>query len=190
MYADASVALEHLQGALAERRWRYLRLIDDLDHRSPGTITPRDLADLHNVPAEAVAGTGTALCDLVDRAKEGHGWHLAHGAAIALSRLPTEELRSLTPRLLRITGSRILSLQWQLTPDLDVAPLPRGLPRFGDVGGFGLLERAPQLYERLGDLDDPRALEVVETLAAEASWTRALERARDAYLARHPPPAG
>lgn len=189
-YADASAALAHLEGVLAERRQRYLRLLDELDHRPPRTLTGPDLADLHNAPAAAVAGTGTALCDLVDRAKEGHGWHLAHSAAIALSRLPTEELLSLTPRLLRITGSRILSLRWRVTPDLDVTPLPRGLPRFGDVGGFGLLERAPQLYERLGELDDPRTLKVVEGLAAEAGWTRALERARDNYLASHPASAG
>ena len=62
----------------------------------------------------------------------------------------------------------------------------RNLPRFGDEAGFGLLVQAPQLYERLGELDDPRVLRLVEGLAAEAGWIHPLTRARDTYLARHP----
>jgi len=48
------------------------------------------------------------------------------------------------------------------------------------------LVQAPQLYERLGELDDPRVLRLVEGLAAEAGWIHPLTRARDTYLARHP----
>jgi hypothetical protein len=111
---------------------------------------------------------------------------LAVVCAQALTRLPLEEYRSLTPRILTIVGSRILSLQWDITPDLDVRPLPRNLPRFGDQAGFGLLVQAPKLYERLGELDDPRVPRFVEALAAEAGWSHPLTRARDTYLSRHP----
>jgi hypothetical protein len=111
---------------------------------------------------------------------------LAVVCAQALARLPLEEFRSLSSRILSIVGSRILSLQWDITPDLDVRPLPRNLPRFGDEAGFGLLVQAPHLYERLGELDDPRVLRLVEGLAAEAGWIHPLTRARDTYLARHP----
>jgi hypothetical protein len=186
-YADATDELERLEALVAERRERYLAVLDRLADKPVKGWRANHLADLHVVRGQAMAGTGDRLCDLIDRAKEERGWELAGAAAIALAGIPADELRALTPRILRITGSRILSLEWRVTPDLDVTPLPRNLPRFGNRAGFGLLGRAPRLYERLGELDDPRVLRVLEGLAEEAGWTRPLQRARDAYLARRSP---
>jgi hypothetical protein len=187
---DAVEVLAPLEGALADAHRRYWALLDelaaapDLSFRA-GRGAP-DLTALVRATEGLIAGSGQRLCDLVDRAKEEHGRRLAVVCAQALTRLPLEEYRSLTPRILTIVGSRILSLQWDITPDLDVRPLPRNLPRFGDQAGFGLLVQAPKLYERLGELDDPRVPRFVEALAAEAGWSHPLTRARDTYLSRHP----
>ena len=187
---DPVEVLVPLEAALVESRRRYWALLDqlssetDLSFRAAGKAP--DLTPLSRATGSLMAGSGERLCDLVDRAKHERGQHVAVLCAQALSRLPLEEFRSLTPRILTVVSSRILSLQWKITPDLDVRPLPRDLPRFGDQGGFGLLARARDLYERLGELDDPRALLVVEALAAEVGWEYPLTRARDTYLARHP----
>jgi len=185
-YADPSGPLGTLGAIVAERRGRFLATLDHLECTPDPELTRHDLAGLHLVHGAGTAGAGARLCDLVDRAKEGASLLLAESAARALAEVPGDELRELTPRLLRITGSRILSLQWEITPDLDVTPLPRGLPKFGDHGGFGLLDRVPDLYRRLGELDDPQVLVVLDGLAAEAGWTRALQEGRESYLARHP----
>ena len=187
---DSVEVLAPLEGALADAHRRYGALLDELaaapDLSFRGARGAPDLTVLVRATEGLVAGSGERLCDLVDRAKEEHGRRLAVVCAQALARLPLEEYRSLTSRILSIVSSRILSLQWDITPDLDVRPLPRNLPRFGDQAGFGLLVLAPQLYERLGELDDPRGLRLVEGLAAEAGWIHPLTRARDTYLARHP----
>jgi hypothetical protein len=187
---DADEVLAPLESALANAHRRYWALLDqlaaapDLSFRS-GRPEP-DLTPLVRAKGGLLAGSGERLCDLVDRAKQEHGRRIAVVCAQALTRLPTEEYRALAPRILAIVSSRILSLQWDITPDLDVRPLPRKLPRFGGQAGFGLLVQAPKLYERLGELDDPRVLRLVEGLAAEAGWVHPLTRARDTYLSRHP----
>jgi hypothetical protein len=186
---DPVEVLVPLERALVEVRQRYWALLDVLAAEPDLSFRTRrapDLGPLIRAPGDAMAGSGGRLCDLVDRAKQEHSQRLAVACAQALSRLPLEEFRSLTPRVLAIVGSRILSLQWTITPDLDVRPLPRDLPRFGNHGGFGLLARAPDLYVRLGELDDPRALRIIAALAAEAGWEYPLTQARDTYLARHP----
>ena len=187
---DADEVLAPLESALADAHRRYWALLDQLAAAPDLSFRNRrpepDLTPLVRAKGGLLAGSGERLCDLVDRAKQEHGRRIAVVCAQALTRLPTEEYRALAPRILAIVSSRILSLQWDITPDLDVRPLPRKLPRFGDQAGFGLLVQAPKLYERLGELDDPRVLRLLEGLAAEAGWVHPLTRARDTYLSRHP----
>ncbi|GAA2121862.1 hypothetical protein GCM10009843_16490 [Nocardioides bigeumensis] len=117
---DPVEVLVPLENALVERRRRYLSLLEELaaepDLSFRDARRAPDLALLTRVAGEVMAGSGERLCDLVDRAKEEHGLQVAIACARALARLPLGEFRSLTQRLLPIVGSRILSLQWTLTP--------------------------------------------------------------------------
>ena len=57
---------------------------------------------------------------------------------------------------------------WQVTPDLDVKPLPSGpIPKFGQEAGFGLIRAVPELYLKLAMLS-PEMESIVALLAAEA----------------------
>ncbi|MBU7579132.1 MAG: hypothetical protein KAF27_01475 [Porphyrobacter sp.] len=71
-------------------------------------------------------------------------------------------------RLTGIFNSRKVGMVWQITPDLDMKPLPSGpIPKFGQEAGFGLIRAAPELYCKLAMLG-PEMETVVTLLAAEA----------------------
>jgi hypothetical protein len=57
---------------------------------------------------------------------------------------------------------------WQVTPDLDVKPLPSGpIPKFGKEAGFGLIRAVPELYLKLA-MFGPEMESIVARLAEEA----------------------
>ncbi|MDP5103322.1 MAG: hypothetical protein NWP98_05305 [Erythrobacter sp.] len=69
-------------------------------------------------------------------------------------------------RLMAIFNSRKVGMVWQLTPDLDKRPLPRGpIPVFGREAGFGLIRAVPELYLTLALLGSE--LEAVVILLVE-----------------------
>lgn len=75
-------------------------------------------------------------------------------AAVAACRylagMPPMLLASDYGRLLAIFNSRKVGMVWQVTPDLDVRPLPSGpIPKFGQEAGFGLIRAVPELYLKL-----------------------------------------
>lgn len=93
-------------------------------------------------------------------------------AAVAACRylvaMPSLLLAGEYGRLLAIFNSRKVGMVWQVTPDLDVKPLPAGpIPKFGQEAGFGLIRAVPELYGKLAMLG-PEMESMVALLAAEA----------------------
>jgi hypothetical protein len=128
----------------------------------------------------ALAGLGADLCDLVVRAKERRDEAGARLGAELLAAIDPEEFRFLKERLIPILGSRIVALRWEITPELDRAPLPVDCPRFGKYGGYGLLEKVPQLWERLGELGTPGA-KITAALIQEVGELPPLAKARSSF---------
>ena len=92
-------------------------------------------------------------------------------AAVAATRylacIPSPLLAADYGRLMSVFNSRIVGMVWQVTPSLDVSPLPPRIPRFGQEAGFGLIRSVPEFYEKFA-LFGPEAEEVVAGLAGEA----------------------
>ena len=85
-----------------------------------------------------------------------------------LARMPSMLLASDYGRILGIFNSRKVGMVWQVTPDLDLTPLPRGpIPKFGQEAGFGLIRAVPELYLKLA-LFGPEMENIVSKLAVEA----------------------
>lgn len=93
------------------------------------------------------------------------------GAVAAVGRyllaMPSELLASDAGRLLTLFNSRTLGMVWQITPDLDLKPLPPRIPAFGKEAGFGLIRAVPELYEKLAMIS-PELEDMVAMLAQEA----------------------
>lgn len=92
-------------------------------------------------------------------------------AAVAATRylaaMPAPLLAADYGRLMGLFNSRIVGMVWQVTPDLDVTPLPPRIPKFGREAGFGLIRAVPEFYEKLA-LFGPEAEELVTMLVEEA----------------------
>ncbi len=85
-----------------------------------------------------------------------------------LAAMPAMLLASDYGRLMAIFNSRKLGMVWQVTPDLDVKPLPSGpIPKFGNEAGFGLIRAVPELYLKLA-MFGPEMETIVAKLAEEA----------------------
>lgn len=85
-----------------------------------------------------------------------------------LAAMPPALLAADSGRLMAIFNSRKMGMVWQVTPDLDVKPLPSGpIPKFGGEAGFGLIRAVPELYVKLA-LFGPEMESVVSLLAEEA----------------------
>jgi len=85
-----------------------------------------------------------------------------------LAAMPLALLAADHGRLSGIFNSRKVGMVWQVTPDLDVKPLPSGpIPKFGQEAGFGLIRAVPELYLKLAMLS-PEMETIVALLAAEA----------------------
>ncbi len=91
----------------------------------------------------------------------------AVAAARYLSLMPVELLAEDALRLQTVFNSRILGMVWQVTPDLDVKPLPPRIPKFGQEAGYGLIRSVPELYEKLAMLT-PELEDIVLLLVREA----------------------
>lgn len=132
-----------------------------------------------------------------NEAMRGYDWLLAHGAeatredvrrtlgwlegaiglrdrtaAVAacryLAAIPAVLLASDYGRLMAIFNSRKVGMVWQVTPDLDQRPLPRGpIPVFGKEAGFGLIRAVPKLYLKMA-LFGPEMEAIVIQLVEEA----------------------
>ncbi len=85
-----------------------------------------------------------------------------------LAAMPAMLLAADYGRLMAIFNSRKVGMVWQVTPDLDVKPLPSGpIPEFGQEAGFGLIRAVPELYLKLA-MFGPEMETIVAMLAAEA----------------------
>jgi hypothetical protein len=85
-----------------------------------------------------------------------------------LAAMPLPLLAADHGRLSSIFNSRKVGMVWQVTPDLDVKPLPSGpIPKFGQEAGFGLIRAVPELYLKLAMLS-PEMESIVGLLAEEA----------------------
>lgn len=91
----------------------------------------------------------------------------AVAAAKYLSAMPSQLLADDYARLLTIFNSRKVGMVWQVTPDLDIKPLPPAIPKFGQEAGFGLIRSVPELYEKLA-MFGPEMETVVISLVEEA----------------------
>jgi hypothetical protein len=141
-------------------RWRFLR----------------DRPDL-------LAGQGKRLCVKLAEAKEARDRQTAEGAAALLASIPLEEFVAIEDELIPLLGSRILALEWQLTPELDVSKLPKKCPRWGPIAGFGLMGKVPELWARLGELG-PRAERIVAIFMEEVGERPPLVEARERFRER------
>jgi hypothetical protein len=148
-----------------------------------GKLSPKLVtADFAEEP-ELLCGKGPVLCAALRNAKAKRQQIAAMIAAKHLSALPHDEFVTLEEELLALLGSRILALEWQLTPDLDLAPLPKNCPKFGQIAGFGLMSRVPRLWERLGELG-PRAARIAALFIKEVGERPMLAAAREGFRAR------
>jgi hypothetical protein len=85
-----------------------------------------------------------------------------------LAAIPSMVLAADYGRLMGIFNSRKVGMVWQVTPDLDVKPLPSGpIPKFGREAGFGLIRAVPELYVKLA-LFGPEMENIVIRLVEEA----------------------
>jgi hypothetical protein len=125
----------------------------------------------------ALSGHGRTLCAKLADAKEARDRRSGEIAASLLAALPLQELVALEDELIPLLGSRILALQWQLTPELDVSALPKDCPRWGPIAGFGLMSRVPELWARLGELG-PRGDRIVAVFIGEVGERPMLVAAR------------
>jgi hypothetical protein len=114
-------------------------------------------------------------------------------AAVAASRylslMPAELLAADYGRLLSVFNSRVIGMVWQVTPDLDVKPLPPRIPKFGREAGFGLIRSVPELYRKLAMLGTEME-DLVAALAAEALRYRVSLPADLAAMAEPPSATG
>lgn len=97
-------------------------------------------------------GAAEVLATWLEHARDGRHPREPLAVARLIESLADEEIVRHGERLVDAFNSRKLALRWRLAPDLDVAPLPRDLYRFGNTAGFGLALDEPQVYVRLGDL--------------------------------------
>lgn len=97
-------------------------------------------------------GAAETLATWLEHARDGRHPREPLAVARLIESLADEEIVRHGERLVDAFNSRKLALRWRLAPDLDVAPLPRDLYRFGNTAGFGLALDEPQVYVRLGDL--------------------------------------
>lgn len=88
-------------------------------------------------------------------------------AARYIVAMPDQLLAGDYGRLITIFNSRKVGMVWQVTPDLDLKPLPPAIPKFGREAGFGLIRSVPELYLKLS-MYGIEMEEVVRRLAAEA----------------------
>jgi len=88
-------------------------------------------------------------------------------AAKLLAAMDQPLLASDYGRLETLFNSRVLGMVWQLTPDLDMKPLPRKVPRRGEEAGYGLIRSVPELYLKLADLG-PDMRDMIGRLVEEA----------------------
>lgn len=161
---------------LADARAELLRYLGD------EIRWPKEVRRLQARP-QALAGLGPAICDFIDSAKTRRDEAGAKLGAELLSLIGAEEFQLLERRLLPVLGSRVLALRWELTPDLDLAPLPKLCPKFGNQAGFGLMERVPQLWERLGELG-PKAAGITAAFIKEVGARPMLAKARERFADR------
>ncbi len=128
-------------------------------------------------------GRGSALCAALMRAKEQRDTVAVELASRLLQIIPINEFVGLDEVLRTLLPSRILALRWRLTPDVDVSLLPRGCPRWGNDAGFGLMDRFPELWARMGDLS-PWYARVVAGFIKEVGERPALVEARRRFAER------
>ena len=104
-----------------------------------------------------------------------------------LERMPSPLLAADYGRLMAIFNSRIVGMVWQVTPELDVRPLPPRIPKFGTEAGFGLIRSVPEFYAKLA-LFGPEAEYLVTALVDEAlRYAVSLPAALEAMAS--PPPS-
>lgn len=132
---------------------------------------------------EKLSGNGLQLCAKLAECKEARDRSSAEIAASLLAALPLDEFVAIEDALIPLLGSRILALEWQLTPDLDVSKLPKACPRWGPIAGFGLMSRVPELWARLGELG-PRADKIIAALIEEVGERPMLVSARNRFAER------
>ena len=129
------------------------------------------------VRPETLAGKGRQLCARLAEAKAARDRHAAAVAASLLAALPLDEFLACEDELIPLLGSRVLALEWQLTPGLDLSALPKACPRWGPIAGFGLMSRVPELWARLGELG-PRADRIIAAFIKEVGERPVLVSAR------------
>lgn len=113
----------------------------------------RALAELRRGGAMLLgADAADVLATWLTKARDGRDQQQPATIARLLQTVPDAAIVDAGDRLVDALNSRKLALRWELTPDLDVTPLPRDMYRFGNHGGFGLALDQPELYVRVGDL--------------------------------------
>jgi hypothetical protein len=137
---DAGPLFERLEAA---QRWMQKEARTQLVDYLAGKI--RYPLQVHRLIARphTLAGLGAELCDLVIRSKERRDEAGARLGAELLAVIHPDEFRSLRERLIPILGSRILALRWEITPELDRAPLPSTVRASANTGATACWRRCP-----------------------------------------------
>lgn len=171
------------------REKRLLRAAADVDRfLESGNVSLQLFGADFSLRPELLRGKGKALCEALAAAKERRDRTAARTAAVLLGALPLDEFVALEEKLLPLLASRILALDWQLTPELDRSGLPEGCPRWGPIAGFGLMKLAPELWARMGELG-PRFARFTELFIREVGERPMLLAARARFAERGLGPA-
>ncbi|HEX8240967.1 MAG TPA: hypothetical protein VF574_14625 [Allosphingosinicella sp.] len=168
-----------------QKEWQIEKASADLEPWLSGEAKSAFLAHwrlLLDRPA-TLSGRGRELCARLAESKAARDRRSAEIAASLLAALPLEEFVELEDELIPLLGSRILALEWQLTPGLDVSKLPKDCPRWGPIAGFGLMSRVPELWARLGELG-PRGEKIAAVFIEEVGERPMLASARIRYVER------
>ena len=102
-------------------------------------------------------------------------------SASLLAALPPDEYRAVGSRLIALLNSK--ELAFRLLDESADVNAPEHVKRKQVVGGYQLLQYAPKLYERLGELGEP-ARKLIMGLGELGRWPAPLVMARQALDAR------
>lgn len=172
-YADAAPLIAQLDALDADQRAPAQALLDCL--LSGNRDIPTNCAPLLR-RSDIAFGQGEALCARLAAAKSATQDDAVRLSAQLIAMLPPEEFAALSGTLLVLLNSRELAFRLLGGNSPEVLALPEEERRKHVIGGFSLVRRVPQLYERLGELGQP-ALPLITGLGELGRWPAPLRAA-------------
>lgn len=174
-YADAGPLIAQLDALDADQRASAQALLDRLLTGDPDI--PQDWSPLLR-RGDIAFGHGAALCARLSAAKAAKHDDAVRLSAQLIAVLPPEEFVALSETLLALLNSKELAFRLLGGNSPEVLELPEAERSKHVIGGFSLVRRVPELYERLGELGPP-ALPLITSLGELGRWPAPLRAAHN-----------